>query len=424
MPSTYTGSGIELIAPGEQAGTWNVTTNINLQIIDRMLSQAGVISLSGTTHTLTVSDGILSDGQFGVLVFAGAPSGTNTVTVNPNTAKRTFFVRNTTAQSVILAQGSGSTVTIPPSTTKIVYTDGDGVGAAVVDVTSTLAANVVGSLTGNVTGNVTGNSATATALQTARTIGGVSFNGTANINLPGVNQAGNQNTSGNAATATALATPRTINGTSFDGTADITLSTVNTSGDQTVGGVKTFSTAIAVTGTSKADGQFYAGTTDPTNTTRLNYDGALHATSFTGDGSGLTGIATGGMTLLGTLDTTSGSTHTLSGLDLTSYKFVVAVFDQVGDGNTSSRTVSLEGAEVAITGTDNGFRTSGAAYIDLSSGVGHATTGFAQGFLPRTSSNPRVTAFRVATSNASTSLTVTISAGSFVAGSVRFYGVQ
>lgn len=296
MPSTFTPSGVELIANGEQSGVWGDTTNVNLQIIDRMTSQAGVISLSGTTHTLTVSDGVLSDGQFGVLVFAGSPSGTNTVTVNPNTAKRTFFVRNTTAQSVVIAQGSGTTVTVPSGATKIVSSDGAGAAAAVLDVTSTLAADVVGSLTGNVTGNVTGNSATATALQTARTIGGVSFNGTANINLPGVNQGGNQNTSGNAATATALATPRTINGTSFDGTADITLSTVNTSGDQTVGGIKTFSTALAVSGTDKAAGQFYAGTTDPTNTTRLNYDGALHATSvtagsFVGGGSGLTSLS-------------------------------------------------------------------------------------------------------------------------------------
>ena len=45
-------------------------------------------------------------------------------------------------------------------------------------------------------------SATATALATARTIGGVSFDGTANINLPGVNTAGNQDTSGTAALAT------------------------------------------------------------------------------------------------------------------------------------------------------------------------------------------------------------------------------
>jgi len=56
------------------------------------------------------------------------------------------------------------------------------------------------------TGALTGNASTATTLETARTLGGVSFNGSANINLPGVNTAGNQNTSGNAATATLSST--------------------------------------------------------------------------------------------------------------------------------------------------------------------------------------------------------------------------
>ena len=81
----------------------------------------------------------------------------------------------------------------------------------------------------NTTGNqnTTGNAATATKLQTARTIGGVSFDGTANINLPGVNTTGNQNTTGNAATATKLQTARTINGVSFDGSANISLSPAN-----------------------------------------------------------------------------------------------------------------------------------------------------------------------------------------------------
>ncbi|KVJ87621.1 hypothetical protein AWS22_25475 [Enterobacter hormaechei subsp. steigerwaltii] len=60
-------------------------------------------------------------------------------------------------------------------------------------------------------------------MQTARTIGGVAFDGTANINLPGVNAAGNQNTSGNAASATKLQTARTIAGVSFNGTANIAI---------------------------------------------------------------------------------------------------------------------------------------------------------------------------------------------------------
>ena len=80
---------------------------------------------------------------------------------------------------------------------------------------------------GTLNQDTTGNAATATALETARTIGGVSFDGTSNINLAGVNTSGNQNTSGNAATATKLATARTISGTSFDGSANITLNNSN-----------------------------------------------------------------------------------------------------------------------------------------------------------------------------------------------------
>ena len=49
-----------------------------------------------------------------------------------------------------------------------------------------------------------GNATTATTLQTARDIGGVSFNGSESINLPGVNTSGTQNTSGTAAIATSI----------------------------------------------------------------------------------------------------------------------------------------------------------------------------------------------------------------------------
>ena len=92
-----------------------------------------------------------------------------------------------------------------------------------------------GNLTGNTSGSsgsCTGNAASATVLQTSRTIGGVSFNGSANINLPGVNQAGNQNTSGNAGSATVLETTRnfsisgeiTANAQSFNGSGNVALS--------------------------------------------------------------------------------------------------------------------------------------------------------------------------------------------------------
>jgi len=104
-------------------------------------------------------------------------------------------------------------------------------------------------------------SATATALATARTIGGVSFNGTANINLPGVNSAGNQNTSGSAAT---LTTARTIGGTSFDGSANIAVAlaaaatTLETA--RTIGGVSFNGSAnINLPGVNAAGNQSTSG---------------------------------------------------------------------------------------------------------------------------------------------------------------------
>ena len=71
MASSYTANnGIEKIGTGEQAGTWGATTNTNFDILDRAINGVGAITLSGTTHTLTTTDGALSDGHFKVLVFA------------------------------------------------------------------------------------------------------------------------------------------------------------------------------------------------------------------------------------------------------------------------------------------------------------------------------------------------------------------
>ena len=70
--------------------------------------------------------------------------------------------------------------------------------------TSEVFSGTVAGIQANLIGNVTGNADTATTLATARTIGGVSFDGSANINLPGVNAAGNQNTTGNSANVTGV----------------------------------------------------------------------------------------------------------------------------------------------------------------------------------------------------------------------------
>jgi hypothetical protein len=158
----------------------------------------------------------------------------------------TFGTTNITftqvASTAVYSAGNGLTLTgtvFAADAGTGVTVDGTGIniGQAVEttsDVTfNSVSAALTGNVTGNVTGDVTGNADTATALETARNIGGVSFDGTASINLPGVNTTGNQDTSGNAATATAWATGRTISltgdvtgsVTGVDGTGNASIAT-------------------------------------------------------------------------------------------------------------------------------------------------------------------------------------------------------
>ena len=90
---------------------------------------------------------------------------------------------------------------------------------------------------------VSSNQPNAATLTTPRNIGGVSFNGSADIDLPGVNTAGNQNTTGSAAT---LTTSRNIGGVSFNGSGNIDLPGVNTSGNQDTSGTAAIATTITV----------------------------------------------------------------------------------------------------------------------------------------------------------------------------------
>ena len=132
MASTYTdNTGIEKPGAGEQSGTWGTTTNTNFDIIDRSLNGVGAITLSGTTHTLTTSDGSTSDGHYRVLVLGGTPSGTNTITISPNDQDKVYLVYNNTSQSAVFSQGSGSNATLTAGATAWIYADGAGSGAAV-----------------------------------------------------------------------------------------------------------------------------------------------------------------------------------------------------------------------------------------------------------------------------------------------------
>jgi hypothetical protein len=169
MPSTYTtNGGIELPANGEQSGTWGSTVNDNMNIVDRLTNGVGGISLSGTTHTLTTADGTLSDGHYSVLVLGGAPSGTNTITIGPNDGQHVYIVKNLSGQDAIFTQGSGANVTVLNGKSAIIYSDGAGSGAAVVDITSTFQFGAVdingGTIDGTVIGGTTAAAGTFTTL--------------------------------------------------------------------------------------------------------------------------------------------------------------------------------------------------------------------------------------------------------------------
>ena len=166
--------------------------------------------------------------------------------------------------------------------TTLAETISDTVGAMVtsntetgITVTYDDSDNTLDFVIGTLNQDTTGNAATATALETARTIHGVSFDGTANIDLSEVIQdtvgamvssnteSGitvayedsdgtldftvgtlNQDTTGNAATATALETARTIHGVSFDGTGNIDLTEVI---QDTVGAMVSSNTETGIT---------------------------------------------------------------------------------------------------------------------------------------------------------------------------------
>jgi len=137
MVSTYTANGgIEKIGSGEQSGTWGDTTNTNFDIIDKLTNGVIDITLSGTTHTLTTSDGSVSDGMSKVLVLGGSPSGTNTITISPNDAQKLYFVKNGTSQIATFTQGSGANVNVAAGAGAIIFADGAGSGAAVTDLTA------------------------------------------------------------------------------------------------------------------------------------------------------------------------------------------------------------------------------------------------------------------------------------------------
>lgn len=153
MPSSYTANlGIEKPQDGEKDGVWGDVVNDNMEILDRAINGGVTLTLTGTSSTLTTTDGTLSDGQNKLLILGGSPSGTHTITISPNDAEKIYYVYNLSGQSVVFTQGSGTNVTIATGDSAIIYSDGAGSGAGVINVVDHLAMNSVKITGGTITG--------------------------------------------------------------------------------------------------------------------------------------------------------------------------------------------------------------------------------------------------------------------------------
>ena len=180
MASSYTANlGIEKPGSGEQAGTWGTTTNTNFDIIDQAINGVLSLSLTGTTTTLTTTDGALSDGGHKVLRLAGSPSGTNTITISPNDQDKVYLVKNSSGQTATFQQGDGSggTASVLNGETAWVFADGAGTGAQV----QVAAFDVVNDTTPQLGGDLDVNGNTITSTSNGNVV--IAPNGTGDVRL-------------------------------------------------------------------------------------------------------------------------------------------------------------------------------------------------------------------------------------------------
>ena len=137
MASTYVNNlRLNEMATGDASGTWGTTTNTNLELIGEALGYGTeAITTNADTHTSTVADGASDAARAMYVKYTGTLDSACTITIAPNTMKRVQIIENATSgsQSIIIKQGSGSTVTIPTGRVAVVYLDGAGSGGAVVN---------------------------------------------------------------------------------------------------------------------------------------------------------------------------------------------------------------------------------------------------------------------------------------------------
>ena len=143
MASTYTPLGIEIMATGENAGTWGTKTNANLNLLEQLTGGFSTLSIAGGANTtdLTVIDGTTTGtAQYRMIEFTGTITGNQIVTI-PLDVETFYFLRNSTTGSFTVefkyVTGSGNSVTFS-ATDKgdklIVASANDGTNPDIIDI--------------------------------------------------------------------------------------------------------------------------------------------------------------------------------------------------------------------------------------------------------------------------------------------------
>jgi hypothetical protein len=135
MASSFSDLGIELMATGENAGTWGTKTNTNLQIVEKAI--AGYVEqavTSGGTTALSITDGDATEStsvaRHAVIKLTGTITGNSIVTV-PDSIEKVYIVTNGTSGAYTVqfktASGTGITFGVSEKTTRLVYSDGTNI---------------------------------------------------------------------------------------------------------------------------------------------------------------------------------------------------------------------------------------------------------------------------------------------------------
>jgi hypothetical protein len=165
--STYsTNLALELIATGDQSGTWGNTTNTNLgTLIEQAISGYVTYSCSGGTDTITIPAGASGTARNMYIELTGTGGGTVLVPSN----KKLYFFYNNTASAITVKVSGQTGVSIPAGIKTVVVSNGTDIVAALNSFGSTLTVPYGGTGATTLTGVLKGNGASAFTAATAGT---------------------------------------------------------------------------------------------------------------------------------------------------------------------------------------------------------------------------------------------------------------